>query len=995
MAVYDDQDTGSPDTLKRRPISDADGQTPKEMEVQAARSPYENKKTAAIDAQQLKANEQKGTQEPANEGPSLFTGGPGGGSKAFSGKVSFLRNKKVLAAGAGGGGVFIIAIVVLVFLASLKPVHFGQALSTAGFARLQVVLRQRASQNLFDAAVVQGEGSAVLEKRTLTERLRRINPEKQLKALGTENKLKLDMDKGKTWTGRGVNEFKGVTIDGETISLDEIAKRNGFESWADANSLKNKLKVRERMTIKSEFVGEVKYGVENTLRIDKRYVRSSVYDGIRQTSGIKMTRWAQRGREFLGKTPKEAYAENRKQSFNNTAPDSVGATDPTTEDTIKKSRENIVKSIDEGATGDIVTQSVNKAAGDAQLAKATSTVSTVVLASTLACMVNQAATKLDEATEINQENSQRLAHEAMTGGDQIKRGESTAEVVAADGRRWDGADASPEYQRQMNGRTDYPEPDDYNVPSVSPSIDPTVVDIVNLVTSPSSLVPGAGATPLGDEIDKKFCGFMLHPAGQVAIAGTEIIGQAVLAVASGGSTAVAGEAAEQTAIRTFGTKVLQGFGQAARGIVSKEGAVQIAGFTIVQLALDYSVQLLGGISYSGTEEGANLYSKSTVGADSLEKENMRQGFRARPLTEQEIQETDEDAQLALLEQNQSRPWSERYFATSNPYSLVSMAAGSTPASVNSASQKVGSWFGSVGSILNPSRLLGSPKLAQAATPVDHHGVPQWGFSRAELNKLNTDSSYSLEENEAWIIAQGGIEKVQKELDDALGNAVESCFTPKKVTEVPGGCTAEKLSTEKAFRYRIYKGLDPYVVTMLEEDLTPKAGPADASAASAGTITTEIIAGDTSSQTCPVGEDAGVGDGYENGKLFKIRLCKVQGSVVNSQYANNFNNMLNAAKAAGVELGGGGGFRTMDQQVSTRIANHCPDIYNSPAKSCSPQTARPGYSNHQMGFANDFLCGKTIISSRSSPCFKWMAANAAGFGYINLPAEPWHWSRDGK
>ncbi|MDQ5972017.1 MAG: hypothetical protein QG553_176 [Patescibacteria group bacterium] len=990
MAVYDDQDTRSPDTLKHTPKSDAASQNPKELETQAGQSAVNNKKASeALGAEQLKSSEQSSAEEP-----SLFNASAGGG-KSFSGKGSFLRNKKVLAAGAGGGGVFVVAIIVLVFLASLKPVHFGQALSTAGFARLQIVLRQRAAQNLFDAAVVQGEGSAVLDKRTLTERLRRINPEKQLKALGTENKLKLDMDKGKTWTGRGVNEFKGVTIDGKTVSLDEIAKKNGFESWADANSVKNKLKVRERMTIKSEFVTQVKYGVENTLRIDKRYVRSSVYDGIRQTSGIKMTRWAQRAREYIGKTPKEAYAENRKQSFNNTAPDSVGATDPTTEDTIKKSRENIVKSIDDGATGDIVTSSINKAAGDAQFAKATSTVSTAVLASTLACMVNQAASKLDEATEINQENSQRLAHEAMTGADQIRRGETTAEVVAADGKRWDGADASPEYQRQMNGRTDYPEPDDYYVPSVAPKIDPTIVDVIDLVTSPSTLVPGANLTPLGDEIDEKFCGFMLHPAGQVAIAGTEIIGQAVLATASGGTTAVAGEAAEQTALRTFGTKVIQGFGQAARGFFSKEGAAQVAGFTIVQLALDYSVQLLGGISYSGTEEGANLFSKSTVGADSLEKENLRQGFRARPLTDQEVQESDEDAQLALLEQNQNRPWSERYFATSNPYSLVSMAAGSTPGSINTASQKVGSWFSSVGNLFNPSRMLGTPKLAQAATPVNHHGVPQWGFSRAELDKLYNDPSYSLEENEAWIIAQGGLEKVQKELDDALGNAVESCFTAKKVTEVPGGCTADKLSTEKAFRYRIYKGLDPYVVNMLEEDLTPKAGPNDASAASAGTITTEIVAGDTSNQTCPVGDDAGVGDGYENGKLFKIRLCKVQGSLVNSQYANNFNNMLNAAKAAGVELGGGGGFRTMDQQVATRIANHCPDVYNSPAKSCSPQTARPGYSNHQMGFANDFLCGKTIISSRGSPCFKWMAANAASFGYINLPAEPWHWSRDGR
>ncbi|MEY2426157.1 MAG: hypothetical protein QOI61_1729, partial [Actinomycetota bacterium] len=37
---------------------------------------------------------------------------------------------------------------------------------------------------------------------------------------------------------------------------------------------------------------------------------------------------------------------------------------------------------------------------------------------------------------------------------------------------------------------------------------------------------------------------------------------------------------------------------------------------------------------------------------------------------------------------------------------------------------------------------------------------------------------------------------------------------------------------------------------------------------------------------------------------------------------------------------------------------------------------------------------SIITSRSNPAFKWLAANAKTYGLYNLPSEPWHWSTNG-
>ena len=34
------------------------------------------------------------------------------------------------------------------------------------------------------------------------------------------------------------------------------------------------------------------------------------------------------------------------------------------------------------------------------------------------------------------------------------------------------------------------------------------------------------------------------------------------------------------------------------------------------------------------------------------------------------------------------------------------------------------------------------------------------------------------------------------------------------------------------------------------------------------------------------------------------------------------------------------------------------------------------------------------STRSTACYRWLSGNAAGFGFYNLPSEPWHWSING-
>ena len=126
----------------------------------------------------------------------------------------------------------------------------------------------------------------------------------------------------------------------------------------------------------------------------------------------------------------------------------------------------------------------------------------------------------------------------------------------------------------------------------------------------------------------------------------------------------------------------------------------------------------------------------------------------------------------------------------------------------------------------------------------------------------------------------------------------------------------------------------------------------------------------------------------------VQLATVGGITVAAALAPSLARLLEAADAAGLRLGGGG-YRSAAQQIALRRANGCPDIYTSPASACSPPTARPGQSMHEQGLAVDFTCSGALITSRSSPCFQWLAVNAASYGLYNLPVEPWHWSTNGR
>ena len=129
------------------------------------------------------------------------------------------------------------------------------------------------------------------------------------------------------------------------------------------------------------------------------------------------------------------------------------------------------------------------------------------------------------------------------------------------------------------------------------------------------------------------------------------------------------------------------------------------------------------------------------------------------------------------------------------------------------------------------------------------------------------------------------------------------------------------------------------------------------------------------------------------------LSSYNGFVVSSKIIPDMTAMFNAAAAAGAPLSLTSAYRSYSNQVTTY--NYWVTANGSTA-AADTVSARPGYSEHQTGFAVDFSAGGCSLECfRGSAQYAWMQANAATYGFIEryqqglesitgYSPEAWHW-----
>ncbi len=993
-------------------------------------------KKDGLGADQLN-NAESGEDESPEEGESLYNPDESDDSNEQSKIRGFLpkrskasgtssgrsKRKKLLLAGGGAGGILsilAIGLFLLFFLSGFKSVHFGEILLRSGFARFHFILRERTAQNLFDAALVDGPGTVPRPKTKLRDRLRGIDIEKQLRDFGANDQLRFEFEEKSGFLNRKGGDFKGLRIDGELIAIDDVSKET-FKG----KSFKD-LTLREKMTARKIFTDKVQTGVGKNLQIEGKAARNAVFDNIRLKSGIKMSKWRQKGRDYVGKTPVEADIKNKQDLIDNVSREHVDASSPRLNDTLDDIPEEAKKAIAEDGGKYDPQKAVRNALKNNKVGGLEAAANTVSIGSqivTLACMINDAASKIEESEEKNQDAAKRMGHDALSGADQIRSGEVKGAAPIADGRLWDQADRSPDYQRAV-GKENIVMPAEYNIPATKPKLDPTLISIVQALTSPTNFVlPGAteipGVGPVVDATNAKVCEGILSPAGQVTLLAVDVALQVAIAVVSGGT----GNAAEQALGRAIVTglgKTLQG---AATGIFSKAGLATLGGFLLIDVGLQLSVALFGSLNYAGPESGPEKYGKNHVGLELLQSENLTKGVKGKPLTPQESAAVYKYEKGYLKSQVDALPFQERYFATSNPYSIVSQVAASIPVtSTGIGSVFKNSLFKSV-NVFSPQGLAsnvaslgmtsGAVYAAGNTSPINHYDVVQRGYSPDEIEKMRTDESYTLENNELWIESHGGLAPLEEKYGKCF--AGEKVNDTDKIARENPDCSGPGLSTEPALRYRIYTGPDEYIVKDLEKDFTAiEQASSDTSGAgttpSVGTKVDPSTLGKSSTNVpCAAGTvDIGEVTSKYTGAYKKqpgpivLKLCRVTdipgegndtagvekagGAVVSSNVSGAWQALAAQAKKDGIGL---------SSVSSFRLADSCGG--NGDGSSC----ARPGQSIHQLGAAIDFAnaggkgnsttsCGPGRMRAPGNPRWEWLLKNAEQYGIKQYSYEAWHW-----
>jgi hypothetical protein len=138
---------------------------------------------------------------------------------------------------------------------------------------------------------------------------------------------------------------------------------------------------------------------------------------------------------------------------------------------------------------------------------------------------------------------------------------------------------------------------------------------------------------------------------------------------------------------------------------------------------------------------------------------------------------------------------------------------------------------------------------------------------------------------------------------------------------------------------------------------------------------------------PANDDQkGANAAWDNGHFLKqLTLIQIVGAdgqlkFISSDVAEFYLALVNAAEKDGVPLPLKSGFRTYPKQASLYDGY----IHHRPGFNLA---AKPGFSNHEDGYAYDFA----ISGYEGNPRYDWLKAHGPAHGFVRtVNKEPWHW-----
>ena len=934
-----------------------------------------NSKSTGKDAEPSRAEKQEQDSLDKSLGGGFFKDeGKDGGKKqgfrqraknAFSGSTN---KKKWVGAGIGGGALLFLVGLIVLFVSFFTIPHYAERITVYNFARSARNFRQSISQMTSERVWISNLDDTEYEaKKSRYQSLRartwgkldQYRPNKVFENMRATGQINFEYGEPSRITGQ--RKLTAVVIDGQRIEKDTprfgrlISNRAG----------------------RIRFAAEVDTAMAHALRDHKTLVRGRVAKQLRSQLGIKLKFWEKNGLKYKNISKDAADRLLARTVYDDVkASPEDGAKVQNLDDAIDDTKQALDESVDDdgklnriiNSQGDDLGEDVRKAAtnafGSSVASRVLNWTSTTYAVAEPLCIIYEGSVERSGGTiDARSESLQTQYYSLATAADQQKAGDTTGEAVGAFNRKIETTGNSP-VDKRSRGETTNPE-------YVPPSPQASGIGTFSIL----DVLIGGAAADVAESIADPVCPVLTNVWVGAGLGALEL----TAAFLSGGSSAAAANGAKVT-VREFLRQFASSF--ASRKAVTRfvrNGAIT-GGLTLIARLL---VQSRAGLEYSGLAGGDNYITQSDMGADLHANEINRQQMYGRPLKDPEIaQEREADRQYIAQRRNE-RGFYDKYLNPENYDSFATMFA-------SSAKGKVGSLFSSLG-FLNPANVAGNAynhfasNTAYAVVPeINPYGNIQWGWTAEETELMENGASYAPLENQKILEDSGKLNEIKEKYgpcyEETMGKIIEETWIQRDddgTIKNDGKCSPKNLGRDNSeygdlvFRWRLSNRNTNTFDHMIDiQDATLSGG---SSPGTIGELPEGVI---TEADTA----------------LTRTGDIRVHKSIVDPM-----SDMVEAAAEDGLTLTGGG-WRDTAKQIELR-KKHCGtsdyDIYQKPSGQCSPPTATPGSSNHEKGLAVDFRCNGASMGSRSSPCFAWLDANAARFGFKNLPSEPWHWSVNGK
>lgn len=692
-----------------------------------------------------------------------------------------------------------LVIIAVILLTPLKHIHFERILRAVNYARYHLLVRKQFSRVVFEASVLTRESVGTFDKSPLVKQILLSTPDRQVKQLGRDGRIKWEFRPNGSF-GKTVlplsESLKAVVIDNnQRVDIDEISK--------DLFSGKNydQLTRRQRWTVQSRFVSEVNFKLGDLMALQPRTVRWNPYKNLRLRADIRLIKWFNGAREYLGETPDQARAKSVDQDVERLLGDPDARPRSASKDINEDADEARAELID--ARRENRTPAEGLAPGDvrsrlASRIQAVGAISDGVFVTTMFCIVRDLANYAVAGQAAKEIRAAKFAADMMTTTDQQATGDTVGEAVGAANGMWDtdgrvpDAVEHPLYAAAIGEARPLTKEDSEQMLKVPPLSQGELMQeiseralnyfdggIIGILTGKVS-----GTQKL---VSEKLCTALLDQDVQLTVAITE----GLIAILSLGT------------VKGASTAIKAGF-ELAFHAAAGYGLDQLMNWFIQQAVNSYAETTFS------LEQGADRFGAGYVAENYVAQTGTRNVTYGRPMTLNETNAAQEVAMETLRAENQQTSFTNRYFAADNPFSLAGQVAARVPSSAQGFTGAIRTAASFMGSILtSPFKLIGSlgntgllfspAHAAEVASPASSFGVEQWGWTQAEERRIENDPSFSL----PTLVSI--VEPRLEELNERYAPCYDSA-TYVMQSDKPDRCTREFLSTNDALYWRYYNSL---------------------------------------------------------------------------------------------------------------------------------------------------------------------------------------------